>query len=452
MSSRLEFLGAAPVGQTLIRLSIPAITGMLVMASYNVVDAAFVGRGVGADALGALGAAVPIFFIVQGIALLIGIGSASTISRSLGAGDVKAAEGTLGTCISVSLAAGLTVLLLGRFTLPILMALTEAPESLRPLISEYLRTIFLGSPFLVAGIAMNCVIRAEGRAAIAMLTLIISAGVNVVLDPLFIFVLHMGISGAATATVIAQAVTFLWALGHYLTPGRSSVTFRRQNLLPTMPILKNIATIGGTEFARIGTQAVTVTVVLNRLSHYGDTTALAAYAILFKVMALSIMPIFGIGQGLQPLVGYAHGAGNPERVRRAVLLAIFGATIIAASTELTLIIWPRSILAIFTTDPQLLDVAVDLARKSLLCYAAVGFQIMGTVTFQAMGLSKPAMILSLSRQILFLIPMLFILPTILGLSGVFFSFPLADLAAAFLTFWLLKTHERRSSVQMEGLS
>ncbi len=421
------------------------------MASYNVADAVFVGRGVGSHGLGALGTAAPILFIVQGIALLIGIGSASGISRSLGAGDLKTAEATLGTCISVALASGLAVLFLGRFTLPILMAFIGTPTELRPLIDEYLSIIFLGSPFLVAGIAMNCVIRAEGRAAVAMLTLIISAGVNIALDPLFIFVLHMGITGAAIATIIAQAVTFFWALAHYLTPGRSSVTLHRRNLRPTAPILKDIVTVGGSEFARIFAQAVTITVVLNRLSHYGNSTVLAGYAIFFKVMALSIMPIFGIGQGLQPLVGYAHGAGNPNRVCRAVLLAIIGATTFSTGTEVVLMAWPRSIFALFTTDAHLLDVAVDLARKSLLCYATVGFQVIGTVTFQAMGLSKPAMILSLSRQMLFRIPLLFLLPAFFGLSGVFFSFPLADAAAALLTFQLLKVHKRHRIIQMEGL-
>lgn len=425
------------------KLSVPAVTGMLVMASYNVIDTIFVGRGVGPLGLGAVAASFPIQFIVHALAMLVGVGTASLVSRALGAGDFEKAEKALGNALVMALVAGITISLLGLSLLSYLPNLAGAPEEVRPFIHDYLGTIFLGSPLLVSGIAMNCIIRAEGNAKIAMLSMVISALTNIALDPIFIFVFKMGVRGAAIATVIAQGVTFVWALGHYIVPGRSSITLRRANVRLNLGISREVTTIGGSEFARISAQSVAALVLLNRISFYGGTDALAAQGIVQKLMSLSIMPIFGIAQGIQPVVGYAYGASNVLRAKKAIELGLIAASTISVATSIILIAFPGPILRVFTTDPALLVMANKFIKIALSLYFFVGFQVVGTATFQALGLARPAMIMSLSRQVLFLIPLALILPPILGLNGVFLVYPTADFGAAALTLWFLLRYKKR---------
>ena len=431
------------MGKLLVKLSVPAMTGMLVMASYNVIDTIFVGRGVGPLGLGAVAAAFPIQFIVHALAMLVGVGTASLVSRSLGAGDLDKAERALGNSLIMALLAGIAVSLLGRGLLPFLSDLTGAPEEIRPFLHDYLGTIFLGSPLLVSGITMNCVIRAEGNAKIAMLTMVLSALTNIVLDPLFIFVLKMGVKGAAIATVIAQGVTVSWALAHYMMPGRSSITLKKENVRLRLDIVKEVLAVGGSEFARISAQSVAGLIILNRLSLYGGTDAIAAQGIVQKLMSLSIMPIFGIVQGLQPVVGYAYGAANVLRAKRAVELGLIGASAISIGTSILLIAFPDPIVRVFTDDPALLAMSKRFIKIALSLYFLVGFQVIGTATFQALGLARPSMIMSLSRQVLFLIPLALVLPPIFGLQGVFLVYPTADLGAAALTLWFLIHYRKR---------
>lgn len=425
------------------KLSVPAMTGMLVMASYNVMDTIFVGRGVGPLGLGAVAAAFPIQFIVHALAMLVGVGTASLVSRSLGAGDIEKAERALGNALIMALIAGVMVSTLGRTCLPFLSDLTGAPMEVRPFLHDYLGTIFFGSPLLVSGITMNCVIRAEGNAKIAMLSMVLSALTNIALDPLFIFVLKMGVKGAAIATVIAQGVTVSWALAHYMMPGRSSITLRRTNVRLRLDIVKEVLAVGGSEFARISAQSVAGLIILNRLSIYGGTDAIAAQGIVQKLMSLSIMPIFGIAQGLQPVVGYAYGASDVFRAKRAVELGLIGASAISIGTSILLIAFPDPIVRVFTDDPALLSMANRFIKVALSFYCLVGFQVIGTATFQALGLARPSMIMSLSRQVLFLIPLALILPPIFGLQGVFLVYPTADLGAAALTLWFLIHYRKR---------
>ncbi|MCF4114439.1 MULTISPECIES: MATE family efflux transporter [Dethiosulfovibrio] len=443
MKDRTEFLGKEPVGRLLAKLSIPAMTGMLVMASYNVADTIFVGRGVGPLGLGAIASAFPIQFIVHALAMMVGVGAASLVSRSLGAGDSERAETALGNAFFMAMVAGLFVSAAGRLSMPTLVALTGAPSELAPLIRDYLGTIFLGSSLLVCGMTMNCVIRSEGSAKVAMMSLILSAVTNIALDPIFIFVLKMGVTGAAIATVIAQGVTFVWAIAHYLVPGRSSVRLHTSNLRPRWSILKEIMTVGGSEFARLSAQSVAGVLILNRLSFYGGTDAMAAQGIVQKMLSLSIMPIFGIAQGLQPIVGYAYGAGDNLRAKKAVEMGLISASIISLATSALLLTIPGPLVRVFTDSPALIDTTKSFIRVAISMYFVVGFQIIGTATFQSLGFSRPSMVLSLSRQVLLLIPLALILPPYLGLLGVFLVYPTADVASAALTMWLLARYRKR---------
>ncbi len=426
------------------------MTGMLVMASYNVVDTVFVGRGVGPLGLGAVASAFPIQFMVHALAMMVGVGTASLVSRSLGAGNTEKAEMALGNALVMAVSAGLTVSAAGRFFLPFLIDLTGAPPELHQLTGDYLGTIFLGSSLLVSGISMNCIIRAEGKAKVAMIAMILSALTNVILDPVFIFILKMGVKGAAIATVIAQSVTVMWGLSHYLTKGRSSIILRRRHIRLRIGIIGEIMAVGGSEFARISAQSVAGLIILNRLSVYGGADAIAAQGIVQKMLGLSIMPIFGIGQGLQPIVGYAHGSGEPLRAKRAVELGLLSASAISIATAVLLIVFPQPVIRVFTDDPSLIEVTGKFMRIALAMYPLVGFQIIGTVTFQALGLGRPSMIMSLSRQVLFLIPLAMVLPPLFGLNGVFFVFPAADLGAAALTLWFLLRYRRRLATNGAG--
>ncbi len=427
------FLGKQPIGSLLLRLSLPAMVGMLVQASYNLVDAFFIGWGVGPMGLAGTAVAFPLHFFVMGIATMGGIGAASLVSRSLGAGDAERADRALGTLVTLALAAGLSAAFLGRAFLPQLLALLGASGAILPPARTYIAIILLGIPFHVLGVGLNNVVRAEGNARVAMFTMLVSAGANTVLDPLFIFGFGWGIAGAAWATVISQALVVAW-LGNYLFSGRSALKLKAEHLVPRKDILRQIVAVGASEFTRLTASGFTATVVVHSMGRFGSPLAVAAYGVISRVLSLFFMPMMGISQGLQPILGYNYGAGNWSRAHRSVRLSVAAATVISTAGFLVLTLFPGPVFGLFTADAELRAIGTRSLRMMTLGFACIGFQTIGSTLFQALGKGAPALFLSLSRQVLLFLPLVIVLPRLLGLPGVWLAFPAADLLSAFITF------------------
>lgn len=430
---KTAFLGTEPIGSLLLRLSLPAMVGMLVQASYNIVDAFFIGWGVGPMGLAGTAVAFPLHFFVMGLATMGGVGAASLVSRSLGAGDVERADRALGTLVTLALATGLSAAFLGRAFLPQLLALLGASGEILPPARTYIAIILLGIPFHVLGVGLNNVVRAEGNARVAMFTMLISAGANTVLDPLFIFGFGWGIAGAAWATVISQALVVVW-LGNYVFSGRSALKLKAGHLVPREAIVRQIVSVGASEFARLTASGFTATVVVHSMGRFGSPLAVAAYGVISRVLSVFFMPMMGISQGLQPVLGYNYGAGLWGRAHRAVRLSATAASAISALGFLVLLLFPGQIFGIFTADPELRAIGARSLRTMTLGFAFVGFQTIGSTLFQALGKGAPALFLSMSRQVLFFLPLILVLPRLLGLVGVWLAFPAADVLSALVTF------------------
>ncbi len=428
-----SFLGTEPVGRLLLKLSLPAMLGMGVQASYNIVDAFFIGRGVGPMGLAGTAVAFPLQLFVMGVATMGGVGAASLVSRSLGAGDPERADRALGTLVTISLTAGTVAVLLGWLFLPSLLLLLGATREIMPFARAYTGIILFGIPLQVLGVGLNNVVRAEGNARTAMVTMFISALANMVLDPVFIFGFGWGIAGAAWATVISQGLVVVW-LGIYVFSGKSALKLQAAHLLPRADIIKEILSVGASEFSRLTASSFIVAVVIHSMARFGSPVAVAAYGVVSRVLSLSFMPIFGIAQGLQPILGYNYGARLYGRAHRAIRLSVLAATVLSTLGFLLLQLFPGPIFSAFTLDAGLRFLGARSIRFMTLGFFFIGFQVIGAGLFQALGKAAPALFLSLSRQVFLFLPLILLLPRFWGLMGVWLSFPFADVLSALVTF------------------
>ncbi len=429
---RSKSLGEEKISVLLWRFSLPAIVGMVVNALYNVVDSIFVGRGVGEIGLAAVTIAFPIMIILMGFGMLVGVGASAVVSLRLGENKQHEAEKILGNAftlaaiLSVSLSAGMLL-----FLDPILIALGAEAEVL-PYARDFTRIILLGSIFMYIGFGLNSVVRAEGNPQMAMKTILISSGLNIVLNPLFIFTFQLGISGSALATVVSQGVSAIWVLVYFMST-KSLLRLRIANLRLDKEIIISIFKIGLSPFLmQIAASVVTVLFNFSLLKHGGEL-AVASIGIITRIAMLMLMPIFGLSQGLQPIIGYNYGAKNYHRVIKALKIAIYSATIFSIVGFLIVQIFDTQIIMLFNDNPDLIEIGSHGMRIYLFMLPVIGFQIIGANYFQAVGKAGYAIILSMSRQVIILIPLVLLLPGILGLNGAWLASPIADLVAAILT-------------------
>lgn len=447
--ARQNMLANEGIGRLLLRLSLPAAVGMIVMALYNVVDTIFIGHAVGPLGIAGLTIIFPVQMVIMGVGMLLGVGGASVISRSLGAGDTQKAERTLGNAISLSIILGLVFTVIGLANTDYWVRLFGASESISPYATGYLNIILLGTVFRIFAMSTNSLIRAEGNARVPMIAMIIGAGLNIVLDAVFILRLGMGVQGAAIATVISIMVTSLYLLSYYRLQN-SSLKIRLANLIPYYQVIKEIIPIGMASFAR-STATSFIIVILNRsLIFYGGDMAVATFGIVIRVLMLVLMPLFSVGQGLQPILGFSYGARNGARALRAIKLSIIASTIISLVAFFPLVINAEPIIRIFTNDASLIMQSTRAARLISLCIFLIGFQVVGSVLFQSIGKAVPAFLTAISRQILFFLPLILILPRFWQIDGIWLSYPAADILA-FLFTLLLFIPEVRNLRRMKGV-
>ncbi len=443
MNDRYNMLENEKMSKLLMKLSLPATVGMLVNALYNIVDTIFIGRGVGYLGIGGLTVAFPIQMAIMAVAQMIGIGAASAISRSLGEGDLEKADHVAGNSYIAVVFLGIFIAVIGSVFKEPLLKIFGATDILLPYSIEYIEVILIGSIYFPFVVSANNLIRAEGNAKTAMFAMLIGTLTNIVLDYIFIFPLDMGIRGAALATILSQAVSLIYVL-FYLFGGKSSLKVRLHHLKLDFKILYEIITVGLPAFARQVAGSLIAIVLNNSLAFYGGELAISVYGVIQRVIMFLFMPMFGVIQGMQPIAGYNYGAKKMDRVKEVVKLSIIITTIFATFSTILGELFPEKIIALFDKDPNLISNGKIAMRYVIAMLPVVGVQIVGASLFQSLGKAMPSLILSMSRQVLFLIPLVLILPRIfnLGLTGIWVAFPIADFFSMLITVFLLKKEMR----------
>ncbi|WP_406655765.1 MATE family efflux transporter [Methanolobus sp. ZRKC2] len=444
MQEHSKLLADESIGKLLLKLSAPATIGMMVQALYNLVDTIFVGQALGENSIqgiAGISIAFPIMMIGMAIALAIGIGGSSVISRALGEKNIEKAENTMGNILSLIGVSSILITIIGSILIVPMLKLFGATDTILPYSLDYLSIILYGSVFFIYALAMNNVVRAEGNAKVAMYTMIASAGLNIILDPLFIFALDMGIKGAAIATVIAQAVGAFY-LVHYFATGKSILRFHTRHLKLNIGIVKEIVAIGLSPLTRNASSSLMVIVLNNALAVYGGDIAIAIFGVINRLFMFAFMPMFGVIQGLQPIVGYNYGAKNFDRVKQSVRLSIAITTAMSIAGFLLLFLFPEQLFSVFSSDQELIYSGKYATRIMVIAVPLVGFQIVGASFYQAIGKARPSFILSMSRQLLFLIPLVIILPHFFQLTGIWMAFPLSDSLSFLITLIMINKEFR----------
>lgn len=455
---RSEQMRDQSIGKLLWTFSLPAIVGMLVNSLYNVIDRIFVGRGIGAMAIAATTVAFPIMIVLMAVSMLIGVGATALISIRLGEQKKDEAEKVAGNAMAMlillpAIFAGLFLL----FTEPILI-LFGASKAVLPYARDFVQIIMLGSVFGSISMGMNNFIRAEGNPRTAMYTQILGTVINIALNYAFIFVFHWGIKGSALATIIAQLVSATWVLSYFFS-NRSLVKIRLHNLKLQYSVLASIVAIGFAPFAMQVAASVQQLILNKTLIIYGGDMALSAVGIIWSIATLLFMPVLGVSQGAQPIIGFNYGARQYDRVQETWGKAVIAGTCIALVGYLMIHIWPTQLVGLFSDgETELTEMTAHAMLTFLALLPVIGFQIISSNYFQAVGKAAQAIILSLSRQFLLFIPLLLILPRFWGLEGVWRTAPLADglsviLTAAFICFEMKKLNrdQRESAIVDEAI-
>jgi putative MATE family efflux protein len=374
--------------------------------------------------------------ILMAFGMAIGIGGASIISRRMGTGDQEGASLALGNMVLLCLSLGLFCSILGFLTLNPLLRLFGANEALLPFSKAYLSVILLGGPLITFSMAMNSAARAEGNAKVAMTTMIIGAVLNILLDPVFIVFLDLGVQGAAIATVLSIACSCFFLLQYFLS-GKSELTFHYRFMRVKIDMMREIIAVGSSDFTRAVAMSMTSALVNNTLRSLGGEVPIAAFGILFRTLSIFFMPMMGIAQGAQPILGFNFGARQYDRAKKGLRLANINCTAIAIMGFIVFFTFPEQILRIFSDDPELITTGKLAFRIFVFGLPSVGYQHIAISLFQAFGKARPALFLTLFRQVLFLIPLVLILPRFFGLTGVWLSFPVADIISFIITYVLV---------------
>ena len=426
-------LGEMKVSKLLMKFSIPAIVGMLVNALYNVVDRIFIGNGVGSLGIAGITIAFPVMLIMMAFSMLIGIGANSLVSIRLGQNRKEEAQGIFGNAVSLLILSSLTLSIIGLVGLEPLLKLLGASEQILPYARDYLQIILIGGVFQSIGMGMNNFIRSEGNPKIAMYTMLIGALINTILDPIFIFGFNWGMKGAAFATIISQAVSAIWVFQYFLS-GNSLLKIHKKDLKLKIPIIRGILALGAAPFAMQIAASIQNFIMNTSLAAYGGDIAISGMGVVISIMTLMVMPIFGITQGVQPIIGYNYGAKKYDRVKEAYKLAVIFATSIVIVGWLITRLFPEQLVSMFNSeDAQLIAFGTIAIKRFMMFLPFIGFQIVSSNYFQAVGKPKHSALLGLSRQVLILIPALIILPKFFGLEGVISAGPLADIFSTVLT-------------------
>lgn len=433
MNQKQIELKEAPVYKLLLKYSIPAIVGMIVNALYNIIDRMFIGNMVKDPlAMSAVGLTFPAMLVIFGFCMLIGIGGSSRISIALGENNTQRANNILGNMLTMIIGLMVSLTVLGTlFKIPILRFIGASDDTIG-YAADYLQIILYGTIFQGLSYSFNTTMRSEGNPKKAMVTMLIGAGANIILDPIFIGPLGLGIRGAAWATILSQLISTIWVMSHYFSKD-SVLKFHKEYLRLHPEIIRSIVSIGMAPFVMQIAAGSISAIANNSLRLYGGDLAIGGVTIVNSIAAFILMPIFGINQGSQPIIGFNYGAKQYDRVKEAWKLAAMAATVICTLGFLTVQFFPELLVRSFTPNPELIQIGADGMRKLMMFFPIIGFQIISANYFQAIGKAKKAMLLSMLRQVIVLIPLLLILPNYWKIDGVWFAYPIADFCASIIT-------------------
>jgi putative MATE family efflux protein len=429
-------LGTESIGKLLIRQAVPASIGILVMSLNVLVDTIFVGHWIGAIAIAAINVVLPVSFFIAALGMAIGIGGSSVISRALGSQNKSKALKTFGNQVSLTLLLTLTMVVLGLWFSDAIIDSFGGKGALFEPAKIYYRIVLYGVPFLALCIMGNTVIRAEGKPKFAMYAMMIPSVGNLILDYLFINVLDYGMAGAAWATTVSYMLCFIYIIW-FFNSKHSELKIGFLHFGLQLSVVKEIASLGFVTLARQATVSITYLFMNNILYHYGGEISVTAYAIVGRMLMFAMFPVLGMTQGFLPIAGFNYGAQNYDRVRRALNTAIKYASILGTFVFLILMFFPETITKMFTTDVEVLKQTPSAMRWVFAATPIIAIQLIGAAYFQAIGKAIPALLLTLSRQGFFFIPLILILPKFFGEWGVWVSFPISDVLATIVTAYFL---------------
>ena len=435
-------LGTKPVGKLLLQYALPAIIAMVASSLYNMVDSIFIGQGVGALAIAGLAITFPFMNLTAAFGAAIGVGSSTLISVRLGQKRYAEAQRILGNNVTLNVIVGVLFTILGIIFLDPLLLFFGASEQTLPYARDYMQVILAGNVITHMYFGMNAVLRAASKPRLAMYATMFTVIMNTILDPLFIYTLGMGIRGAAVATILSQFMALCWQL--YTMSDKRELLHLCSGIYRLKTVLvKEILSIGLSPFSINACACLVVIIVNNALVSHGGDLAVGAYGIGNRLVFIFVMVNMGINQGMQPIVGYNYGARQYDRMMRAVNYAVLAATLVTTAGWVVCEFFPAPCIRLFTTDIQLQEIAVHGLRINAAVLPLIGFQMVITNFFQSIGKAKISIFMSLSRQLLFLVPMLVVLPNFMGVDGVWLAMPVSDTLAALIAAWFMMVYMRR---------
>ena len=443
-------LGTKPVGKLLFQYAMPAILAMTASSLFNTADCIFIGQGVGPLAISGLALTFPFMNLSAAFGAAIGVGASTYISVKLGQKDYETAERILGNTVTLNIIIGLVFGSISLLFLDPILYFFGASDQTLPYARDYMIRILLFNVFTHSYFGMNGVLRAAGKPRQAMYATMMAVGLNIVLDPIFIYIFHMGIAGAATATVTSQIVALIWEMKFFLDK-RELLHLKKGIYKLQKTIVANIIGIGLSPFSMNACACLVVIFINRSLMQYGGDLAVGAYGISNKVAFIFLMVNMGVNQGMQPIAGYNYGALLFDRLNKVVNLAMLVGTIITTVGFVIGELFPYQCARLFTSDPTLLDLSVGGIRIMLAAFPLIGSQMVITNFFQSIGMAKISIFLSLSRQLLFLVPCLIFLPPLWGVDGVWWAMPIADCIAFVVAWWLIIVYMRKFKRQRKEM-
>jgi putative MATE family efflux protein len=444
-----NILGTEKIGKLLLKFALPSVISMLVNSIYNLVDQVFIGQGIGKLGNAATNIAYPFVTLAMALGLMVSVGTSANMSLSLGRKEQKKADKTIANGILLGFIVGMLVLILGEVFLQPLLKVFGATEDLLPYATDYAKIYLLGSPFMLLGVIISDMVRADGSPKYAMAMMLVGAILNCVLDPLYIFVFNWGMKGAAFATITGQFVNFCIGIAYIILKKTKTVTFRFSNMKLDPVICRTILGLGISAFITQSAQLVSQ-VVLNQqarkyglLSIYGAETPLAVFGIIMKINGIMMAVIIGITSSTQPMFGYNYGAKKYQRVKDIYKLALACAFTVGIIGTLCFQLFPEQIISIFGKEDELYTEFAVMCLKNMTIFISVmSIQMLTSTYYQAVSKAGHAIVLSLSRQIIFLIPMLLIFPNFWQLLGIMYAYPASDLCSVILATIMVSIEAR----------
>lgn len=445
MAVTSEELGTQDIKKLLVKQAVPASIGILFLSVNILIDTIFVGQWIGSLAIAAVTVVLPITFLISSLGMAIGVGGGSVLSRALGGNNMEKAKVTFANQIMMTLALSSIFCLLGIFFSSEMLLLFGAKGAIVKPATEFFAPIILSVPFLALCMMGNNIIRAEGKAKFAMFAMIVPAFFNIALDILFIKIMNLGMAGAAYATSISYFMCFVFVLWFFLF--KSEIKLKPVHFKFNYHILKEISALSFVTFSRQGVIAILSIIINHTLYTYGGEHSITVYGIISRMLMFALFPILGITQGFLPVAGYNYGAQNYDRVKESIGISIKYAALLASIIFIMILLFATPIVTVFTYDTAVLAETPNALRWVFAASPIIAIQLIGSAYFQAVGKAKKALLLTLSKQGFFLIPLVLILPNFFGIFGVWVAFPISDVLSTLLTAYFLKKEMNTTLIQ-----